>query len=107
MFSEISLFPGLLGASSLYPGVAVIVKFSIAAALLLAFWRLIKGPDHTDRVVVLDFITGAFICLVLFHAIEQRSALYLGVALILAVISFLGTVSLARFLTTRKPRQYD
>ncbi|MGF1452215.1 MAG: monovalent cation/H+ antiporter complex subunit F [Opitutales bacterium] len=89
-------------AVQLWPGIDIFVELCIAVALVLGFVRVVKGPDHADRVVVLDFITGAFICLVLFHAIEQRSSLYLAVALFLAVISFLGTVALARYLFNRR-----
>ena len=93
-------FPLLLGAT-LWPWVPAFVEICIGGSLLLAFFRVLKGPDHTDRVIVLDFMNGSFICLVLFHAIEQRSSLYLAVALVLAVLSFLGTVALARFLFQR------
>ena len=89
-------------AATLWPWVSTLVEFSIGLALLLAFFRVVRGPDHVDRVVVLDFMTGTFICLVLFHAIQERSSLYLVVGLVLAVISFLGTVALARYLFNRR-----
>lgn len=93
----------LVSNITLWPGVASFVEFAIGISLLLAFYRVVRGPDHTDRVVVLDFMTGAIICLVLFHAIENQSSVYLAVALMLAVISFIGTVALARYLFNRSP----
>ena len=70
----------------------------IATAFVVAFIRLIIGPEVPDRVVSLDLMstvaTGA-ICLV---AVMEDNYIFLDAALVLALIFFLGTVGFAYYL---------
>jgi len=70
----------------------------LSVALLLAFVRLVRGPSLPDRVVALDLISilGAGVTAV--YAIVTEQAVFLDVAIILALIAFLGTVAFARYI---------
>jgi multicomponent Na+:H+ antiporter subunit F len=68
------------------------------AALLLAFVRMIKGPTAADRVVALDAMTIITISLIALIAAFAGRIIYLDVALVYALISFLGVVAVARYI---------
>jgi multicomponent Na+:H+ antiporter subunit F len=68
------------------------------AALLLAFVRMITGPTAADRVVALDAMTIITISLIALIAAFAGRIIYLDVALVYALISFLGVVAVARYI---------
>jgi multicomponent Na+:H+ antiporter subunit F len=76
----------------------------LGLALVLAFVRLLRGPDLPDRVVALDLMTtiGVAVCGV--YAVTMDKLLYLDVAIVMALITFVGTVALARFLEEKSKR---
>ena len=62
-------------------------------------WRLLRGPDVTDRVLALDTLyINAVALLVLTGAVSGKQLFY-EAAIIIALLGFVGTVSLAKFLT--------
>ncbi len=80
--------------------VSLIIEILLGGALLGALYRVIKGPNAVDRVVALDLMTGIFLCMVIYHAIESSDPVYLNVAVVLALISFVGTVAISRYIET-------
>lgn len=68
------------------------------AAILLAFVRMIKGPTAADRVVALDVMTIIAISLIIFLASHFRRVIYLDIAMVYALISFVGVVAIARYM---------
>ena len=102
---------GIMAAIRIYPEVVLVAEILLSGAFAVLLYRAIKGPDPTDRVVVLDLLTGVFLCVVMLHAVRSRNPAYLDVAIALAVISFAGTVALAQYLTwpigpARHPSQF-
>ena len=80
----------------------VVLLISIAVALV----RLIKGPDAADRIVALDLISMLIVAFLATESIYAGETSFLDVAIAYALIAFLGTVALARFLmrsSQRKP----
>jgi multicomponent Na+:H+ antiporter subunit F len=70
----------------------------IAAGIVLCFLRMLKGPTAPDRAVAVDTIaTITTALLVLLGSIFERYV-YLDVALVYAVLTFIGLVAIARFL---------
>jgi len=69
----------------------------VVLSIILAFARLAKGPSLPDRVVALDMMTIAIVAFCGLAAIRYRTAAFLDVALVLALVGFLATVALARF----------
>lgn len=75
----------------------------LSLALAIAFWRLVRGPSAPDRVVALDLIAGVSVGMIsVFTALTGEQQL-LRVAMGLALISFLGTVAVARYLEKSVP----
>ncbi len=65
---------------------------------LAAFYRFIKGPSAADRVVAFDVINVIAIAGIVFAALAEGRGIYLDVALVYALLSFLGVVVVARYL---------
>lgn len=80
-----------------------LVIFDIAAALavvsiLISFIRLIKGPTIADRTVALDVMTIIAVSVIVYLAAITGRIIYLDVAMVYGLISFLGVVAIARYL---------
>ena len=67
-------------------------------ALLLALWRLLRGPAAQDRVLALDFISLIGMLVVLVVGIRSSSSMYFEAALLVALFGFVSTAALAKFL---------
>lgn len=65
---------------------------------MMVFLRIFKGPGLSDRVVAIDFLTFIVVSFIGTLAIYRNDARYLDLAIILAVIAFLATVSFARYI---------
>ncbi|MCL4680900.1 MAG: K+/H+ antiporter subunit F [Rhodocyclaceae bacterium] len=70
----------------------------IGLAMTLNLWRLVRGPDATDRILALDTMTINAIALLVLFGVRAGSSAYFEAALILAVMGFVGTVALAKYL---------
>ncbi len=80
---------------------------TMAVALVLGFYRLVKGPTLPDRVVALDMMTILIVVFCGLFAIATDERAFLDVAIVLALIGFLATVALARFAERRLARRDD
>ena len=69
----------------------------VVLAIFLAFIRFIKGPKLEDRVVAFDTMGITAVSLLILLSVSFKSALYLDVAFIFALIGFIGTIIFARF----------
>ena len=67
-------------------------------ALLLALWRLLRGPAAQDRVLALDFISLIGMLVVLVVGIRSSSSMYFEAALLVALFGFVSTAAMAKFL---------
>lgn len=73
----------------------------ISIGVLFTLVRLVKGPSLADRVVATDlFLTFLVIGSAVLAARQERGT-YLEVMLIVAVVGFLGTAMVARFIERR------
>jgi multicomponent Na+:H+ antiporter subunit F len=73
----------------------------LAVSLVLTMIRLVRGPAIEDRIVALDLMATIAVCITVVMAIRYHSSELIDVAIILAVISFLGTVAFANYLERR------
>lgn len=73
-----------------------VIMLLLSLGILLTVARLWLGPDAADRIVAADTLSVMITVLMLLLAFWFDSALYLDVALIYAVLAFVGTVALAR-----------
>ena len=70
----------------------------IGLAMALNLWRLMRGPDITDRILALDTLTINAIALLVLFGIRAGSSAYFEAALVLAAMGFVGTAALCKYL---------
>jgi len=70
----------------------------ISASVLLNIYRLIVGPDVTDRILALDTMVINAIGLIVLAGIVFGSATYFEAALLFAMVGFVSTVAFCKFL---------
>ena len=70
----------------------------LGLALALNLWRLLKGPDVTDRILALDTMVINIIGIIVLAGIAGGSGSSFEAALLLAMVGFVGTVAYAKFL---------
>lgn len=83
----------------------IILSWSVAAAQLMlalamiaAFTRIIRGPRAQDRVLGLDTFYVNGMLLVLTFALRTGNGVYFEAALVIAIVGFVSTVALSKFL---------
>ena len=67
-------------------------------AFLLALYRFLKVPSAADRVVAFDALTIISITAIVLTALTEGRGIYLDVALVYALLSFLGVIVIARYM---------
>ena len=80
---------------------AVPTVSSIVASLgllLLALWRLLRGPSAPDRILALDTLYVNGMALLILLGIRLDTRLYFEAALVIAMLGFVGTVALAKYI---------
>jgi len=70
----------------------------VTLAALLNVYRLIKGPDEPDRVLAIDTLYINAIALIILLGITLGTRMYLESALLIAVMGFVSTVAMAKYL---------
>ncbi|MEZ4512001.1 MAG: cation:proton antiporter [Chloroflexota bacterium] len=68
----------------------------------LSFVRVWRGPTLPDRVVALDILTTVGIGITAVYAVITEQDVWLDVATVLALISFLGTIAFAYYIDLRR-----
>lgn len=82
-----------------------ILLTTVAVSLVLAFVRLVRGPSLPDRVVALDVFTVAAVGVAGVYAMVHDETVFLDVALVLALISFVGTAGFAQYIHGRARKE--
>ena len=70
----------------------------LAVAAGMTFVRLVRGPTLPDRVIALDLIGVLMVCLLVVTAAATEQQAFLDVAMVVALISFVGTVAYSRYI---------
>lgn len=78
-----------------------LVMLLLAAGMVGVFIRLVRGPYLPDRVVALDLLSILAMGFIVVYAVRFDQRNFLDVAIIVAIISFLGTVAFAYYLERR------
>jgi multicomponent Na+:H+ antiporter subunit F len=67
----------------------------LGVAIALITWRLLRGPSLPDRVIALDLIGTIAAGAIGVYAVTQEEPVYIFVAIVLALVLFVGTVAFA------------
>ena len=81
--------------------IAAVTAFASAAigvAILLNLYRLMIGPDATDRILALDTIVINSIGLIMLIGILFGTVMYFEAALLFAMVGFITTVAFCKYL---------
>lgn len=70
----------------------------LVIALCLAFVRLVLGPSLPDRVVALDLVAMLLVGLIAVSAVETGDVIFLRVAMVVAMFTFIGTIGFCWYL---------
>lgn len=94
--SQIQIFgTSLLGAA------VVGAMCVVGVAMLLALWRLLRGPTVPDRILALDTLSVTAIAQLVLFGMYLRTAVYFEAALIIAMLGFVSTVVLCKYILRR------
>lgn len=75
-----------------------IAQLLLAGAMACALARMLRGPRAQDRVLGLDALYIGAMLMLLTFGIRTGSKLYFEAALVIALLGFVSTVALAKFL---------
>ena len=79
----------------------VVCMHAVGVAMLLALWRLLRGPTIPDRILALDTLTISVIALLMLFGMHLNSAIYFEAALVIAMLGFCSTVVLSKYVLRR------
>ncbi len=85
-------------SAALLWGALLLAQLMVAGAMGGAAWRVLRGPRAQDRVLALDtlYVNGAI--MLLLFGIRSGSLVYFEAALLVALLGFVSTVALSKFL---------
>jgi multicomponent K+:H+ antiporter subunit F len=75
------------------------IASAFALALLMSGYRLLRGPSLPDRILALDTLYVNTIALLVLFGIQYRTQLVFEAALVAALLGFIGTVALSKYVT--------
>ncbi len=78
-----------------------IAMYVVGIAMLLALWRLLRGPTVPDRILALDTLNVTAIAELMLLGMHLQSAIYFEAALIIAMLGFVSTVVLSKYVIRR------
>ncbi|GAB3509260.1 K+/H+ antiporter subunit F [Pseudoxanthomonas daejeonensis] len=73
----------------------------VGLAMLLALYRLLKGPSVPDRILALDTLFVAAIAQLVLFGMHLGTAVYFEAALVIAMLGFVGTVVMSKYVLRR------
>ncbi|MGV3576130.1 MAG: cation:proton antiporter [Devosia sp.] len=90
-----------MSASAFVDLSSMIALVLLSIALLVSIVRIVIGPTLPDRVLALDLMTVVAMGFIGAIAVRTGLMLYLDIAIALALLGFLATVALARYILRR------
>ncbi|NJK33320.1 MAG: hypothetical protein HC927_13465 [Deltaproteobacteria bacterium] len=98
----VGMQPGLTGALGT---VLVVAIAAICVAMAACTFRLIQGPSIADRVVALDLLASFIVGAIAVFSIKSGRFEIVSVAIVIALILFVGTAAFALYMEKGGQRQ--
>lgn len=70
----------------------------LSSSIIIALYRLIKGPSLQDRILALDFISYTIVGMVGVLSVLLDTQAYLDIILLIGILAFLSTITFCRFI---------
>ena len=90
---------------TIYEFLYYIILPILSVSGFLVFLRFMKGPSLSDRVIALDLLITIGIGIIAIYSIINNKPTLLDIAMILALIAFLGTVAFSYYLEKRSKNE--
>jgi len=79
--------------------ISIFIAFGLLLlAFVFALLRLFRGPSSSDQIVALDLIASIVMGFILLYSLLLEREIYFDIAIIIAMISFLGTIAISIYL---------
>jgi multicomponent K+:H+ antiporter subunit F len=88
----------MTAASSLMHIALIVAFITLALGQILSMVRLVLGPTPGDRILALDTMVVNALGVVVVLGIHQGLQIYFEVSLLIAMLGFVSTVAVARFI---------
>lgn len=79
----------------------------LALALVFALYRFIKGPTVPDRIIALELLITISIGIIVVYSIVTHQSTLLDIAMVFALIAFLGTLSFTFYLKQKNMQRHE
>ncbi len=78
------------------------IEYFFVAAGLIAAARAVAGPTFADRMIAIDSMIAIIIFVMVLKSVEYGTDIYIDIAIVFMLLSFVGTLALAKFI---KPKE--
>ena len=86
----------------LNPFILDTVIFSLAFISILSMFRIIIGPTVEDRLIGLNLVVAQVVGILVVSAVKFDRSIYLDVALVYAILGFVSTFAIAKYMGKKK-----
>lgn len=86
----------------IYQTILYAAMANLILAMALTLVRLGRGPASGDRVVALDLVASISMGMILVYSVFTEEAVYLDIPVLIAMVSFIGTVAISAYLKHKK-----
>ncbi len=88
---------------STFENTMMILSFSaLLMALVITLFRLVRGPSSSDRIISLDLVASVVMGFILLYSVLVNKGIYFDIAIVISLISFIGTISISIYLRQKK-----
>lgn len=77
---------------------------ALSLSLIPTLIRFMRGPSLPDRVISLDVFSATLLALMAIYAVITGVQAFLDVAIVLSLVTFIGTMAFAYYLIHQKNR---
>lgn len=78
--------------------ILTIAMIIMLISVVISIIRFIKGPSYTDRIIAFDVMTISSLAIITGIAYFTERMIYLDIAMVYGILSFLGVLIVARYL---------
>ena len=77
---------------------AIYIIYLLVIAGILCLYRILRGPTAPDRVVALDALVPIIATIMVLFALYQGDGLLLDISIVYAILGFIGTLVISKYL---------
>ncbi|HKJ89594.1 MAG TPA: monovalent cation/H+ antiporter complex subunit F [Oceanipulchritudo sp.] len=75
-------------------------ELMLSLAVLIGFFRLVKGPTAVDRIIAFDLVVLTIVAFTALLSIEEQTPHFVELILVVSLLGFFGTIALVRALSS-------